>query len=295
MALMHHWPSRATRLALLATRALAVAACSTSAAGPGTPSGLPDGIPVPADAAVVVGQGGGYDAGATLYGFSSDLAPAAALHGYGTQLAAAGYARAGTSGRWQLYRHGTTLVAIRTGESGPPTDLLVRVTTNPATPAPAGGGTQAGSPGSASSGISNGHGGGGSAATGTSGANGNPAGNAGGNPAPGANGNANGNPAGNAGGNPAPGANSNGVPAATPGPNGAAAATTAPNGNALGTGGGNPAPAANGAANGNAAGNAGGNSNGSANGHPKTPIPQPPPAHGQPVAPPGQAVATPGS
>ena len=199
MALMHHWPSRATRLAVLATLALALAACSTSTAGPGTPSGLPDGIPVPADAAVVVGQGGGYDGGATLYGFSSDLGPAAALHGYASQLAAAGYSPAGTSGRWQLYRHGTTLVAVRAGQSGPPTDLLVRVTTTPATAPPAGGSARAGGSASASSGNGTGS----AAAAGTSSANGNPAGNAGGNPVPGANGAANGNPAGNAGGNPA--------------------------------------------------------------------------------------------
>ncbi len=219
---MHYWPFRATRLISLAAIAVALTACSTSAAGTGAPTGLPDGIPVPADAAVVVGQGGGYDAGATLYAFSSDLGPAAALGGYEAQLTTAGYARVGSSGPWQLYRLGATLVAVRAGQSGPPTDLLVRVTTSRATPSPAGGGAQAGGSGSASNSTASGDGTGSGAAAGANGAaNGNPASNAGGKPVPGANGAANGNPASNAGGNPVPGANgaANGNPASNAGGN----------------------------------------------------------------------------
>ena len=269
-------PSRPARLAWLAAIALAIGACSTSAAGPSTPSGLPDGIPIPADAAVVVGPGGGYDAGATLYGFSSDLGPAAALHGYAAQLVAAGFARAGTNGPWELYRHGATLVAVRAGGSGPPTDLLVRITTLPATASPAGASAQAGG--------SSGHSGGSSAGAGSSKANGNPN--------PGANGNASGNR------NPNPGANGNasgnGLPAATPAPNGAAGATAAPNGNAFGAGNGNPDPGANGNAGGNGNPDPGANGNAGGNGLPAaTPVPQPDPPHGQPVVPPGQAGRTP--
>ena len=228
--------------------------------------GLPDGIPVPADAAVVVGPGGGYDAGATLYAFSSDLGPAAALGGYEAQLTAAGYARVGSNGPWQLYRYGATLVAVRAGQSGPPTDLLVRVTTTRATAMPAGGSAQAGGgggvggTGGASGAASGGPATGSSAAAGTSSANGNPN--------PGGQSGAKSNPNGNG--------KANGHPVA-PTPAGVAAPTAAPNGNALGTANGNPDPGS----------NVGGN------GNPATPVPQPPPPNGQPTAPPGQVGRTP--
>ena len=190
-------------LAWLAVIALAVAACSSTAPGSTTPSaGLPDGIPVPAEAVVVVGQDGGYDAGATLYGFSSDLAPADAARAYAAQLLAAGFTHAGRNGTWSLYRDGALLVAVRVGASGPPSDLLVRVTRLSAHPAPSATGS-------------------GGKGNGNLGTNGKPSGN--GNPTLGGNGKPDGNPAAVGGnGNPArgssghPGANANANPNANP-------------------------------------------------------------------------------
>ncbi len=243
--------------------ALAIAACSTWRASPSAPTGLPDGIPIPADASVVVGQGG-YDAGATLYGFSSDLAPAAALQGYEAQLTAAGFQRTGNNGPWQIYRHGTMQVAVRAGQSGPPTTLLVRVSTVPATAAGDASTTgQAGSPSRAS-----GTGGTGSGRASGAG-NGGVAPHASGNPNPGANGASNGN------------AKNRGN--LTSISNGGGAPTAAPNGNA----GGNPNPGSNAGGTG-----ANGNPNPGAD-HSVTPVPQPPPPNGQPTTPPGQVGPTP--
>ncbi len=242
-------------LAWLAVIALAVAACSSTAPGPTTSSaGLSDGIPMPADAVVVVGQDGGYDAGATLYGFSSDLAPADAARAYAAQLLAAGFTRAGRNGTWSLYRNGALLVAIRVGASGPPTDLLVRVNRLSARPAPSG--TE-----------------GRSAGNGYLGTNGKPNGN--GNPMLGGNGKPNGNAAAvgsgaspTRGGNSDPGANANPNSNANPNANGNANPNANANPGAGGTR--SPNPIAGGAA--------------------ATPAPQPPPPHGQPSPPPGQAM-----
>ena len=270
---------RSARLASAGLIASLAVACSAT----GTPAltALPDGIPVPADASVVVGQAAGYDAGAALYAFTSDLGPGVALHQYAVQLSAAGFRRTGSSGTWALYRHGATTVAVQVGESGPPTDVLVRVIV-PSAGGPAGGGSAGSAPGSGSTGGAGSAGsagglGGGTSTAGSAGtagstgsggqaagaaANGNALGAGGGNPEPGTNGAANGNPTSNAGGNPAPGANG------------------AANGNPTGNAGGNPDPGANG-------------SNGQSSA--TTPVPEPPPPHGQPVTPPGQATPSPGT
>ena len=272
-------PTRLASLGLFASLAVACSAASTPAL-----TALPDGIPVPANASVVVGQAAGYDAGAALYAFTSNLGPGAALHQYAVQLSAAGFRRTGSSGTWALYRHGATIVAVQVAQSGPPTDVLVRVITpsgggsaaaasagsvSGGSPADRGGNAGGGAPvtvgtsaaGSAGAAGSSSGGGQGAGAASNGNALGNGAG-SGGNPAPGANGAANANPGSNAGGNgsnPAPGAN--GAANANPGSN-------------AGGNGGNPAPGANGAA---------------------TPVPQPPPPHGQPVTPPSHATATPGA
>ncbi|HEX5452086.1 MAG TPA: hypothetical protein VFW86_06810 [Candidatus Limnocylindrales bacterium] len=86
-------------------------------------------IPLPDDAQVEVGgAGGGYDAGARLYAFVSSRTPDAALAAYASDLEAAGYEPAGRNGAWSMFTgHGRT-IAVNTGQTGPPTDLLVRVT-----------------------------------------------------------------------------------------------------------------------------------------------------------------------
>ncbi len=110
----------------LAVVALLAVGCSAQASLPAA-SVMPGGIPTPNDAAVVVGQGGGVDAGAPLYGFSSDLSPGQALQEYAAQLLLAGFAPAGQDGAWHLYARGRQIVAVQVGENGPPTDLLVRL------------------------------------------------------------------------------------------------------------------------------------------------------------------------
>jgi hypothetical protein len=260
----HHCVHRFSLLAFLTAIVVALAGCSGLSAASPAASALPDGIPTPSEAAVVVGQGGGYDAGARLFAFSSNLAPADAMHHYEAQLTAAGFEPAGTSGTWTLYRNGVTLLAIRAGESGPPTDLLVRVMAA----SPASSGTPETAGGTAGHGSSTGSG----PNAGNGGANqggGNP-GTAGGNAANPTGGNA----GGNSGESPNPNSNAGGNSGASPNPNS----------NAGGNSGASPNPNS----------NAGGNSGASPN--PKapdtTPVPRPDPPNGKPSAPPGQVKAT---
>ena len=203
----HHTIRRLGPLACLTAIAIAIAGCTGLPPASLVASALPDGIPTPSQAAVVVGQGGGYDAGARLFAFSSNLAPADAIHSYETQLTAAGFEPAGSSGTWALYRNGATVLAVRAGASGPPTDLLVRVMAGP----PASSGTPE------TAGGANGHGN--AAAGGPNGAanKGGDSGAAGGNPAGNAGGNS-GNAGGNAGASPNPNSNAGGnAGAKTPG------------------------------------------------------------------------------
>ncbi len=265
-----------------------VTACATQATDLVSSTSLPDGVPVPSRASVVVGQGGGYDAGATLYAFSSDFGPTAALKDYEKELLAAGFTAEGSNGPWALYRHGAMLVAVRVGESGPPTDLLLKVT--------AGSGTGRSGGGNGSSNGTSGKGGtgGGSAGTAGTGGHGTGSGSAGDavtgtTPNPGGatpNGKALG--AGQGGDPAANGPN----PGATPNPGGhlpgAGASATPPSEPSSGSAGSGPSGSV--AATPNPAGNLpaapdGGNGQASAG----TPVPQPDPAHGQaPSAPPGQ-------
>ncbi len=285
----HHCVRRLGLLAGLTAIVIALAGCSGLSAASFAASALPDGIPTPSEAAVVVGQGGGYDAGARLFAFSSNLAPADAIHHYEAQLTAAGFEPAGSSGTWTLYRNGVTLLAIRAGESGPPTDLLVRVMTgSPASsglPETAGGTVGHGSSAGGGSNGANGGASGGNSGGNSSNAGGN-SGNAGGNSgnAGGSSGNngansvASPNPNGNAGGNSGASSNPNGNAG------GNSVASPNPNGNAGGNSGASPNP------NGNAGGNSGASPN--PKGPDKTPVPRPDPPNGKPSAPPGQVKAT---
>lgn len=265
------------------------AACSTQADQLASSVSLPDGIPAPSHASVVVGQGGGYDAGAALFAFSSDLAPAAALKGYEKELAASGFTAAGTDASWVLFRRGRIVVGIRVGESGPPTDLLVTVSGNSRTGVSGGGNgsSQAGagrsgpggSPGWAGTrGQGNGAGSSGGAGAGATADPGGNVPNGGRDTDPGANA---GNPGANAG-NPGATPNRDGhVPAAgaTPSPPSGAASDSSTD--SSGSAGATPNPGTN--IPGAGAGKTG-----------ATPVPQPDPPHGRaPSAPPGQTKPTP--
>ena len=251
-------------LALLAALAgILAAACTASVATGPSPAMLPTFLPMPADAVVIVGTDGpGYDAGAQVYGFSSELSPAQTLARYVEALGAAGYAAAGTDATWHLFRGRGYLIAVQVGSSGPPTDLVVRIQTEPTSP-PA-----TGNPGN-----------------GNSGGNGKPT-------SPPGNSNAGGN--GKAGGQPSsPLGNSNaggngkagGQPSSPPG-NGAPSGSQTGNGNAGGNGkaGGQPS---------SPPGNSNAGGNGKAGGQPSSP-PGQSNAGGQPSGPPGQGPAAPG-
>ncbi len=283
-----HATLRAAPRALVLASMLTLAACSAASPFASTSPALPDGIPTPSQAAVVVGEGGGYDAGTTLFAFSSNLAPASALERYEAQLTSAGFVAAGTDGAWRLFRHGQTLLAIQAGQSGPPTDLLLRLSAGGSAAGSGGNGETAGSGGST-----------------------------GGLPGGGGTGPAAGGNAGRAGADrstatPNPGGNVPGVGSAT-GPaqaGDAAAPTTTPNpgGNVPGAGNTSTNPTATSNPGGNVPGagntstdtvtpgtaptatpNPGGNVPGA--GNRATPVPQPDPPHGKPDAPPGQATS----
>jgi uncharacterized membrane protein YgcG len=246
----------AASIAIATMLALAVSACSAVGGSP-TQGSLPSAIPMPSDALVVVGQGGGYDGGDLLYAFSSSRDPAATLAAYTAQLEVAGYAAAGHDGAWVLFRKGTLVIAVRSGPGGPPTDLLVRLL--PAAD---------GMPGAA-------------ATPGTGAVNGNPNPGANGNPAAGSksNGNAgsgaggNSNPAAGSkngggsagGGHPNPGANGSPNPganaSASPGTRDGANGNADPGANANPGSNANPNPGANGNPGSNANPNPGANGN----------------------------------
>lgn len=116
------WPALAVGLALV------LAGCTASAP---QPSSIGSGVlPSPTDAQVEIGSAGpGFDSGASLYAFTSSLAPGAALAGYGAQLTGRGFVAIGTSQGWRLYRRAGMIVAVTVSVEGPPTDLLVRVAT----------------------------------------------------------------------------------------------------------------------------------------------------------------------
>ena len=72
-------------------------------------------------------NGPGYDAGAQVYGFSSEAPPSTTLSRYSSALLAAGYSARGSDGAWTVFEgHGVT-IEVQVGSSGPPTDLVVRV------------------------------------------------------------------------------------------------------------------------------------------------------------------------
>lgn len=124
---MTHTTRLPPAVVLLLGAALA-AACAQGASPSSPTSQFPAALPQPGDSVVIVGAGGaGFDAGTRLYGFSSDLAPAAALRGYAAQLKSGGFVARGSDGLWDLYGNGSLVVAVRVGASGPPTDLFVRV------------------------------------------------------------------------------------------------------------------------------------------------------------------------
>ncbi|MHB8398190.1 MAG: hypothetical protein ACYDCI_04565, partial [Candidatus Limnocylindrales bacterium] len=108
------------------TIALVIGACNPGAAITSPPAPMPVGIPAPMNAAFVGGSPG-YDSGAQVFAFSTQLPPAEAARAYATTLAAAGYVAVGVEGAWQYFRSATALIAFEVGTSGPPTDILVRV------------------------------------------------------------------------------------------------------------------------------------------------------------------------
>ncbi len=124
--------SFARRLVLLATAGFLAAACAGSVSSEPSASGFPSGLPVPVDATVIVGTNGpGYDAGAQIYGFSSELGPSETLQRYVTALGTAGYVASGSDGTWRLFEGQGLKIAVQVGSSGPPTDLVIRVTELP--------------------------------------------------------------------------------------------------------------------------------------------------------------------
>ncbi len=84
---------------------------------------------MPAQATLVMGaQGGGSDANAKVYGFTSSLPPDEAQRAYTAELRAAGYLPMGEAGGWLLFRNSAGVVlAVSFGLSGPPTGIVVRV------------------------------------------------------------------------------------------------------------------------------------------------------------------------
>lgn len=131
--------------------AAVAAGCAAGSASPSAGATLGP-IPFPTLARLEVGQSGpGYDAGAALYGFTSSRTPAATLTDYTLALEAAGYTASGQEAGWYVFQRGPILVTVHVGPEGPPTDLLVRVVMDPAspsrTPAPATPGTTNGANG----------------------------------------------------------------------------------------------------------------------------------------------------
>jgi hypothetical protein len=113
------------------TIAMVIGACTTGAAITSAPAPMPVGVPAPVNASFAGGTGG-YDSGAQVFDFSTQLPPAEATRAYAATLVAAGYEAVGTEGAWRYFLGATTLIAFEVGASGPPTDLLVRVMTRDA-------------------------------------------------------------------------------------------------------------------------------------------------------------------
>ena len=142
--------ARLTYGALVGAAVLA-AACATGGSGAPSQVALPSDIPMPAQATLVLGaQGGGTDANAVMYGFTSNLPPAEARLAYAAELRAAGYLPTGEEAGWFLFRNSAGVVlAISFGSSGPPTGIVVRVLPPGSTPTPAPPAEPSGSLGSA--------------------------------------------------------------------------------------------------------------------------------------------------
>ena len=131
--------------------AVLAAACATGGSGAASQAVLPSDIPMPAQATLVMGaQGGGTDANAMVYGFTTNLPPAQARLAYVAELRAAGYLPTGEAAGWFLFRNSAGVVlAISFGSSGPPTGIVVRVLPPGSTPTPAPPAEPSGSLGSA--------------------------------------------------------------------------------------------------------------------------------------------------
>ena len=110
------------------TIAMVIGACTAGAAvtSAPAPAPMPVGVPAPVNASFAGGSRG-YDSGAQVFAFSTQLPPIEATHAYAATLVAAGYTAVRVEGTWRYFRGATALVAFEVGTSGPPTDLLVRV------------------------------------------------------------------------------------------------------------------------------------------------------------------------
>lgn len=102
-----------------------VAARSTGAAIASVPAPMPVGVPAPVNTSFGGGTGG-YDHGARVFAFSTQLPPTQATRAYAATLVAAGYQAVGTEGTWRCFLGAAALIAAEVGASGPPTDLVLR-------------------------------------------------------------------------------------------------------------------------------------------------------------------------